>query len=583
MTPFLGDFDDTANPAHHILLDSHQRWVIIPLNSANYCGSLVEPDGVDPDRFDSIMATLDPAEAKGFRRLLLRDLPRIEGAHLDGLVAHLDSLHAGAGLIKIVALHHQLIPVSTREEVKPYEALTNLGLLRSFLGDRKIDVVLHGHKHVERAYVDRVGDPPDVHQIVVISGGTIGLGSNQSVSFREIELDVKFPAAPVLRLQTIPVLQPGHTSSKTTAQTFGLWEGAEPLALHDESLIRVCGRSIDETYDRVQCVLESMGHASRVPFVCQVDRMPDRVLLPAGYPAIDGEKKQNWLEEIVNWWQSHDGQDAQGKLHFTHGERIFLYHGKINQLDQAAKDLQRADSGGRAVITLLDPTIDRNFSYGRWPSFCLLQFMIRESRALDAIAYFRHQEMRYWWPVNIAEISEISRQLLDRLSPLKLSLGRITTFSALAHIGNAPSFVAVPEIDRLAKTDRNKLWTMVYALIWEAIPNRLSLISELTGALKNLIPPRKGDITRAPISTTGIKFVKTTLAPFLVHHRSSKVIDFAMHIGLLDLANDQYVDRLTKGSLDAGGYKEWVDSATSSVNAAIEALSQLEASSEDYR
>jgi hypothetical protein len=97
--------------------------------------------------------------------------------------------------LRIVILHHQLLPISLDEEIKPFEALTNPAQVRDWMADSDIQLVLHGHKHVAHIYVDdyvafaRSGNAQP-RRIVVSSVGTVGLGQlSENMVARLIRVD----------------------------------------------------------------------------------------------------------------------------------------------------------------------------------------------------------------------------------------------------------------------------------------------------------------------------------------------------------------------------------------------------------
>ena len=76
--------------------------------------------------------------------------------------------------IRIAAIHHHLRTPSLHEDVKPFADFTNLELIRQTLRDRRIDVVLHGHKHQRAAQreliYDAKGENP--RRTLIVSGGS---------------------------------------------------------------------------------------------------------------------------------------------------------------------------------------------------------------------------------------------------------------------------------------------------------------------------------------------------------------------------------------------------------------------------
>ena len=66
--------------------------------------------------------------------------------------------------------------------------------------------------------------------------------------------------------------------------------------------------------------------------------------------------------------------------------------------------------------------------------------------SVDAIAFYRAQEFARWWPINIAELRMLQREIG---SALKFKPGKITTIAADARTsGRSPTQVAMPMIDR---------------------------------------------------------------------------------------------------------------------------------------
>src|SRR5262249_52054632 len=151
--------------------------------------SLESVDCMDDAAWDGWAKTIDatsPATkaARVFPKIRTRDMPRVSPWQLDVLRALLLQLDkkSGGKITKIVTLHHHLSPVSDLEENKSFESVANLGRLRSFLRHNRVNLVLHGHKHTPHAYREVVhpfskNANATTHGVLVISGGTIGMGA----------------------------------------------------------------------------------------------------------------------------------------------------------------------------------------------------------------------------------------------------------------------------------------------------------------------------------------------------------------------------------------------------------------------
>ena len=162
-TPLLDgiDFDIdgrlTSEARKHPHLIQNDRFVILPLNSSHFCWG-VEPL---PDRIaEKLLSTTDPDELRAATEELRRhDIPRVSNAQMAAIQELLAALDPSERLsaphrVVIGVLHHQLLPVSSREEFKSFENLTNLGAVREFLASLGAQVVLHGHKHESALYWD---------------------------------------------------------------------------------------------------------------------------------------------------------------------------------------------------------------------------------------------------------------------------------------------------------------------------------------------------------------------------------------------------------------------------------------------
>jgi hypothetical protein len=96
------------------------------------------------------------------------------------------------------------------------------------------------------------------------------------------------------------------------------------------------------------------------------------------------------------------------------------------------------------------------------------------SGALHVIAYFRKQEMRYWWSINVAELASLQKEVLDGLNGESGSIvtGSITTVTALPTAGRSVPRVSLPQIDRIADDDRATLLRHSILLAADTMANR---------------------------------------------------------------------------------------------------------------
>jgi len=191
--------------------------------------------------------------------------------------------------------------------------------------------------------------------------------------------------------------------------------------------------------------------------------------LPVSYPVpepLSDSEKDAWMRELVKWWQL-DRSQLDHRIPYIHGGRLRRFGGKIDQVARIIR-LLRHGSTTRALAVLIDPF--RDFvSDGReeFASFCLVEFKRRlisaGSEAIDCIAFYRAQEFARWWPINVAELRSLQREIGRELG---LVPGRITTIAADARtISRSPTQVAMPIIDRWLDQAPERLHLLASALL----------------------------------------------------------------------------------------------------------------------
>jgi 3',5'-cyclic AMP phosphodiesterase CpdA len=471
-----------ATSAPHLVADDDV--LVVPINSSNYCGTAVDlRGGWEADKWEAALAPLgrerDVVMAQ-IDRLRRHDIARVSRPQIEAL----GRLFDGAGelrgrgpedrRVRVAVLHHQLLPVSTREERKPFESLVNLGLVRQTLREYAIDLVLHGHKHEGGIYWDVVG----------ASDGTLDTSLQRMLVISSPgRFDVNGPVMRALRLTgssrarsvTIstflgPSSQRRHAQVAADEPHVPLWLGAMDAESTERNTVRAPTTHI--AYSRLRGLFDQRDEGQPIRnLVCQVDNPDDAGLLPPDYPGAD-ERSQAWFDDLVDWWQKDRSELVdRGLVEFNHGERIYRRWG--NQVKRAAHLLNKRDDSSRALIQLVAPretgryaNDERDLDRGSFPAFTLAELSITKRdgrRHLDCFAYFRKQELQYWWPVNLAELGRIQRAVQAELHGTKPKLGRIVTFSAIALWAEALPRVAVPEIDRLVDTP-GRLWALAAAV-----------------------------------------------------------------------------------------------------------------------
>jgi hypothetical protein len=488
-TPLLDEIDfhgdggvldaDIDKYPHLVTTDD---FVIVPINSSNYCGALVDlPKAWTGKEWEAKLAPLGDetsAAVAQLKRLRQHDMARVSRAQIEAIGRLFDRSSVSRerlddGRVRIAVIHHQLLPVSTREERKTFESLVNLGLVRQTLREFGFDVVLHGHKHETGLYWDYVrleSDPieaPSRRMLVIASPGHFDVGQP---AMRALMLEGNARARN-LRIATFCGAGP-HTKKAQIAAGEArapLWVG--PMESETVERIVVRGRNAHTVYARLRALFELRDFNPLHNIVCELDGADDAEKLSPDYPDVPASDAQSWFTDLVAWWQLERSElVARGILPFNHGERI--YRRWDDQVERAARMLDERDDSSRALIELISPRETgrhigdtRDLHRGSYPAFALAEFSLVSrgaQRELDCFGYFRKQEMQYWWPVNVAELRTLQKRVVEAMKTPSRA-GRVVTFSAIAEWDQQLRGVAVPEIDRLIEHPE-RLWQMAAAV-----------------------------------------------------------------------------------------------------------------------
>lgn len=430
-----------------LLAAADGSFVLGGLNSATYSGSSikVEPElSAHLDRLRTlgegdrgIAALLEAWESRGEA-----DLARVSAAQLREMRTLLALPSATPGHpLRIVGLHHQLLPVSTIEEFKTFEPMTNLGELREWLTSNRVDLVLHGHKHHQRRYWDRIAS--DVggrnHELAVLSAPSLVDASAASAA---VGLLLDIPSG-YARAQGILVIEVPVVSDGASYELGDLV--ADHVAI-DTSLRRglIEGESVEEVHHKL-LALRDMYESLPMPLVCRVEDGSSALRMPNSIPdiPIETDTAENWFEETLEWWQRPVPGEA---ALFNHGQHLRADHGGHTAVEAMTTALGKKPWSSRAITVLMDPAaphLGADFA-----AFVTVQFVF-DGRQVDAIAYFRKQEMPHWWPINVAEIARLQREIITGMDANRqIRAGSITTITAIAMNGQGMPRVAVPRLDR---------------------------------------------------------------------------------------------------------------------------------------
>jgi hypothetical protein len=492
VTPLLDgiDFDPSTGKkpkidvARHALILGDHEFVFLPVNSSNYCG--VEEDlkdldarslaaikkGIPKQLFGKLLKQLD--------RLRTHDIARVSHKQMENLARLLAGIRNDAGHVNchaVAVFHHPLGPIGTREEVKAFETITNLGDFQHFLGANDVALALHGHKHESQVY-HVLANSDATRAITVISGSTLG-----GVDYGEAEvarlLVLTSGAAPFADVMRIPSTNAGRAAQPSEPVRHSL--RTHPCA--SQSLVR--GENIDAVYEQLLAIPEKTPS----PLVCCIEKNTG-ISIPSAYPEVPGvsaSMREQWFRDTVNWWQRTSTALSE-RFDYTHGERIKTWgrDARVNQIDSVVKALRHRQETSRAVLSLIHPVTDEPAGERKFPQMVSIQFWI-DKRArelqLHCAGYFRKQELRCWWPVNVCELALLQKEVCDQLrnDMRELACGQIWTFSAQTYATPGFPMHSIPSICRWVDDQQSNLMHMALGLMMEPIDGARDLWQQILG------------------------------------------------------------------------------------------------------
>lgn len=537
-----------------------------------------------------------PSEFAALRKLRVVDAARVSNQQLEAVRQILlrTTSSESAIPIRIAAMHHHLLPVSAAEEIKPFESLTNLGAVRQFLRDHGFAMVLHGHKHTPFTYVDHIasyGEGPDVPAPLRVFSGAAASGGDldRTDVCRLLDVDA---LGGVVRVRRVGLATPGTDVKIKAAESvpFSRPGGAQIHTMTGCTVIT--GESVEQVYPLLLArTAEKAGELEHV--ICRIEQSPEIGEIAPIYPKLPASAGSNLLKEfsdLVKWWQFPSVPlSPMDQPAFTHGSRIRTYNGHLDQIQQVIDSLQIDPATSRSMIVLLNPPADQIAKHEiPYPSFCVVQFTVQgighgSGRTLACTAYFRKQEVRYWWLVNLAELADLQRQICDTLrqgtKPELRSIkpGPITTVAARAHAGDSPPKVQVPLVDRLYGLSREQLYAMVHALIWEEMPDRSTYIAKWNRAFSELTPPENPDPDGVAIAQQGLKYLTEEIGRHMGAPKSRGELLTSLHqkLGQLLAANQEFALFQQKNSATSERYQAWRSSVMPLVSGIIELSAAL--------
>jgi hypothetical protein len=454
---------------------------------------------------------------------------------------------ATPGLVRIAALHHHLVPVRDEEEVKPFESIVNLGAFSTFLGENSIDVVVHGHKHFAKVQTLALTcADAELRFAVLASCGTIGgtVGTGNEIA-KLIKIDSSLPTLRRVEILTIPAVSAG---SKLRKKIISIYDRPTWRASGKTPITVVGGATVTNVHEQL---LEMARHDKNMPrrdVMCVVDQGSTAIEPPTTYPwpGRDAKALPAWFDDIVSWWQ--DPERAAGKA-FTHGQRLRDWSGDqtCDQLKNIADILARDAGTSRGIAFLVNPEIDKiNDKAIEFPSFSLLHLWI-SGGAVHCSAFFRKQEMTFWWPVNAAELARIQEETLQRLRILgeHLMAGAIRTYASEAVFSDRLPKVNVPRIDRQFWQNPARLRVLAVAIADVSMPGRADEITTLLSLMDDWMPKAETPPTDgAAVPVRGLGAIAEMLEALANRYPRSPARSVSELLRDIDEANKAYLNDL---------------------------------------
>jgi 3',5'-cyclic AMP phosphodiesterase CpdA len=536
VTPFLDGIDVSGAGFLGPLL-VRDTYLVAAVNSADYCASrnpLTSELEAELDRLTN-KRQISSALAKHIEKLrtLAADAVRINPDQLEALSSAMDRADPEATRVRIVALHHQLAPVSTDEEVKPFDSLINLGEMRQFLSDNRIELVLHGHKHLSRVvedtftpYGERADDPRVATRAVVVSCGSI---DSQPGRGRDIAKLIALSAdLPRLRRVRVTAIKSVNVGGRLPTNSDGsLRVDPDETSLHllnrgrtTADTLVLTGATAAEVHEQIEEI--ALGAKTPTgPLICIVETGASARTPPPTYPQNTSLPPDlaTWFRETVDWWQESRSDRARP---FTHGKFIREWQSAEPPRDQLLSviaALQSHEKTSRGVVTLLDPPRSLENKENTFPAFCLIQFVRREG-LVDAIALFRKQEMRYWWPINAAEVARLLDEVVHGLTERgsEVQVGRLTTIANMPVFSDNLPKVAVPRIDQIALRDDGNAQLIQYAIAiaLSGATDRVAHLTTLRALFMELRLPDHMPTDGPPLSRHGLTRLRDAIGALQV-------------------------------------------------------------------
>lgn len=408
-----------------IVLDKDNMMMIIPLNTSNWSQVRIKLS----ETIEKHISTLDDNIKKEFERQFTYDAANVSQEQLILLEKEIKEIPNHEKYNKVLVQHHHLTAVDDSIEVKELPDILNIDDLKRFIKDFNIRVVLHGHKHRGRAFSEYLNKDNIPFKLLISSSSNVNSGH----FFTLLDFD---------RLDVnISTYNRKGTAEKN--ESFMIYD-----SLQTESSIILEDDNITRLYNKICSSVKKPTNKNK-QFICHLNLQNykvDTYPIPMMYKDKADQKQYEYeIEKHVKWWQQSRSKYSDEVP--LHGVRLKKHSGYINQLENIKNEILKDPFTSRGVATLLEPTKDFINTKGyiaktEYPSFINCQFIVREDeniKYLDVIAYYRVQEMRYWWSLNISELFRLLKDMQKELGA-DFKIGKITTITSLAKFVSTNAF-----------------------------------------------------------------------------------------------------------------------------------------------
>ncbi len=451
--PYLDEVHNTCD----ITFDEKNKIMFIPVNTANW--SQVNVNINEPMQ-KIIESIVDPGLQKEFQNYFIYDAAYVSPEQISNLEDEIKLIENYESYTKVMVQHHHLVSVDESIEVKPMGDILNSEDLKKFIKKYNIKVLLHGHKHVEKAFYEYLNKNKNPYKLLISSASNLNKNSFfQILDFNNFNVEIsKYNGSDDIETNNYSICDIVETN--------------DTIILEDLDITNLYNKVISISKNRIDNDKQLLCNFNLMNY--QGKDYPIVNMYPHNKNKQTRYEKE--IEKHVDWWQQD--RTIFKDIVELHGPRLKKYNGYIDQLNYIYEQLNSDNTTSKTVGILIEPSKD--FQNGvSYPSFISCQFIVRKKdnkQYLDIIANFRKQEMRYWWALNIAELFKLLYDMKTRLGNDYL-LGKISTMSNIFTLADENAFGRsyVSSIDYYIDTDPAHVMHQAHSIMCNKITKKTRL------------------------------------------------------------------------------------------------------------